>query len=92
MLHGKGEGAYTNFVGALWSLGGACGVVGFVVCCVCLVVLMDSPRGIGGLFKSPFNCVIFPLTQPQVANQQQQKNNNNKFFGVLEAKLLTDLS
>ena len=25
-------------------------------------------------FKSPFNCVvIFPLTQPQVANQQQQQ-------------------
>ena len=23
-------------------------------------------------FKSPFNCVIFPLTHPQVANQQQQ--------------------
>ena len=24
-------------------------------------------------FKPSFNCVIFPLTQPQVANQQQQK-------------------
>ena len=26
------------------------------------------------MVKSPYNCVIFPLTQPQVANQQQQKN------------------
>ena len=25
------------------------------------------------MVKSPFNCVIFPLTQPQVARQQQQK-------------------
>ena len=23
------------------------------------------------MVKSPFNCVIFPLTQPQVANQQK---------------------
>ena len=25
------------------------------------------------MVKSPFNCVIPPLTQPQVANQQQKK-------------------
>ena len=25
------------------------------------------------MVKSPYNCVIFPLTQPQVANQQQQQ-------------------
>ena len=25
------------------------------------------------MVKSPYNFVIFPLTQPQVANQQQQK-------------------
>ena len=25
------------------------------------------------MVKSPFSCAIFPLTQPQVANQQQQK-------------------
>ena len=24
------------------------------------------------MVKSPYNCVIFPLTQPQVANQQQK--------------------
>ena len=26
------------------------------------------------MVKSPYNCVIFPLTQPQVGNQQQQKS------------------
>ena len=25
------------------------------------------------LVESPYNCFIFPLTQPQVANQQQKK-------------------
>ena len=25
-------------------------------------------------FMSPYNWVIYPLTQPQVANQQQKKN------------------
>ena len=25
------------------------------------------------MIKSPFNCGIFPLTQPQVANQQKNK-------------------
>ena len=29
-------------------------------------------------FKPPFNCVIFPLTQPQVANQQKKKNNQEQ--------------
>ena len=27
-------------------------------------------------FKPPFNCVIFSLTQPQVANQQKKKKKN----------------
>ena len=26
------------------------------------------------MVKSPYNCFIFPFTQPQMANQQQQKN------------------
>ena len=29
------------------------------------------------MVKSPYNCVIFPLTQPQVADQQQQQNIGN---------------
>ena len=28
------------------------------------------------MVKSPFNCVIFPLTQPQVANQQKKIDRN----------------
>ena len=27
------------------------------------------------MVKLPFNCVIFPLTQPQVANKQEQPKN-----------------
>ena len=29
------------------------------------------------MVKSPFNCVIFPLTQPQVANQQKNANTSD---------------
>ena len=28
--------------------------------------------------KSPYNCFIFPLNQPQVANQQQKKKKKKK--------------
>ena len=27
------------------------------------------------MVKSPFNCAIFPLTQPQVANQKKKSGN-----------------
>ena len=51
-------------------------VTQFVTC------LISHSLGISGygnkMVKSPFSCVILPLTQPQVANQQQQKNNNIK--------------
>ena len=32
-------------------------------------------------FKPPFKCVIFPLTQPQVANQQEKKKKKKKNLG-----------
>ena len=32
------------------------------------------------MFKTSFNCVIFLLTQPQVANQQQKKNFLGRYF------------
>ena len=32
------------------------------------------------MVKSPYNCVIFPLTQPQVANQQQKKIGHRNFI------------
>ena len=31
------------------------------------------------LVKSPYNCVISPLTQPQVANQKKKKKKNRWF-------------
>ena len=33
------------------------------------------------MVKSPYNCFILPLTQPQVANQKKKKK-NSKFYLV----------
>ena len=38
------------------------------------------------MVKSPYNCVIFLLTQPQVANQQQQITLS--IYGFLSCMLL----
>ena len=43
-------------------------------------------------FKSPFNCVILPLTQPKVANQQKIiiKSNINLIFIFLRMYQIND--
>ena len=37
-------------------------------------------------FKSPYNWVISPLTQPQVVNQQKKEKKGNKTLNCLESE------
>ena len=42
-------------------------------------------------FKSPYNWVISPLTQPQVANQQQQKKRISNLLSTIISTCLRSI-
>ena len=43
------------------------------------------------MVKSPYNWVIYPLTQPQMANQQQQKKKLERFEAGVNKHIETRL-